>query len=192
MRDHIFFPLVLVLVLALVGLAIMPGIGRLPTGAVAGDGFNYERVTITGTYLNKIIAGGDAATLLVREGRDYFLRIEAKAGALSDAPELGPHFRLAADLEKQFAGRRIRVSVRARPAEQRGAEAIMVNYSAGRVGESGWRTFDLQRDFSELSFEYEVPPVVGEQGVDYLAIRPVVPDKSRAILVEQVTFERIG
>jgi hypothetical protein len=192
MRDRLFFSLAAFLMLSLLGLAVWPGIGRLPTGAVAGDGFNYERVEIEGAYLNKVIAGGDAITRLVRDGADIRLYIEARAGALADAPELGPHFRLAADLEKQFAGRRLRVTVRLRPADQRGAEQVQINYSAGRAGESGWQVFDLRPDFSDVSFEYDVPPVVGEQGVDYLAIRPFVPDKTRAVVVEQIIFERIG
>lgn len=192
MRDRLFFSLAALLILCLVGLAVWPGVGRLPTGAVAGDGFNYERVTIEGVYLNKVIAGGDATTRLVREGSDMLLYIEARAGALADAPELGPHFRLAADLEKQFAGRRLRITASVRPADQRGAEQVLVNYSAGRAGESGWQVFDLKPGLSDVSFEYDVPPVIGEQGVDYLAIRPLVPDKSRALLVERIMFERIG
>jgi hypothetical protein len=34
--------------------------------------------------------------------------------------------------------------------------------------------------------------IEGDQGVDYFAVRPVVPDKSRALIVEQVTFKRLG
>lgn len=192
MRDKIFFPLAALLMILMVFLAIQPGIGRLPDGAMAGDGVNYERIVIDGPYLNKVIAGGDAITRLVRDGPDYLLYIETEAGALADAPELGPHFRLAADIETQFAGRKIRVTVRARPADMRGAEKIQVNYSAGRVGESGWQAFDLQRGFSDVSFEYDVPPIQGDQGVDYIAIRPIVPDKSRALIVERIVFERIG
>ena len=192
MRDKIFFPLAALLMILMVFLAIQPGIGRLPDGAMAGDGVNYERIVIDGPYLNKVVAGGDAITRLVRDGPDYLLYIETEAGVLADAPELGPHFRLAADIETQFAGRKIRVTVRARPADMRGAEKIQVNYSAGRVGESGWQPFDLQRGFSDVSFEYDVPPIQGDQGVDYIAIRPIVPDKSRALIVERIVFERIG
>ena len=66
------------------------------------------------------------------------------------------------------------------------------NQGPGRVGDSGWQVFDLQREFQDYSFEYDVPVIEGEQGVDYLGIRPVVPDKSRALIVESVKFERLG
>ncbi|MFN4225206.1 MAG: hypothetical protein ACK4HR_02735 [Hyphomonas sp.] len=193
MRDRLFFPLAGLLVLLMVGLAVQPGIGRLPTGSVAGDGTNYDRIVIEGAYLNKVIAGGDARTRLLRTpDRSYLLDISAEAGALMDAPELGPHFRLAPDLEVQFSGRKIRITVRARPAPDQGATQMRVNYSAGRVGESGWKQFDLQPDFTDFSFEYDVPVAQGEQGVDYIAVRPVVPEKRRAILVQRIVLERIG
>lgn len=191
MRDKLFFPLAALLVAIMVAVALQPGIGRLPTGAVAGDGLNYGRITIEGAYLNKVVAGGDAVTRLVRDGQTYLLYIEAGAGALPDSPELGPHFRLAADIELQFSGRRVRATARVRPADARGAEQVQLNYSAGRVGESGWQVFELQPGFTDVSFEYDVPALQGEQGVDYFAIRPVVPDKTRALVVERIIFERL-
>jgi hypothetical protein len=192
MRDRVFFPLAGLLVLMMVGLALQPGIGRLPTGAVAGDGINYKRIVIDGSYLNKIIAGGEARTRLLRtDAGGYVLQIEAEAGMLADAPELGPHFRLAPDIELQLAGKKIRCTVRARPAEDRGAMQMQANYSAGRTGESGWQVFNLQPGFADFSFEYKLPPVSGEQGVDYFAIRPVVPEKRRVMLVERVIIEQM-
>lgn len=192
MRDRIFFPLAGLLVGLMVFVALQPGIGQLPTGAVAGDGVNYDRIVIEGRYLNKVIAGGEARTRLLRtQDKGYVLQIDADADALADAPELGPHFRLAPDIEVQFSGRKIRATVRARPADDQGAMEIKVNYSAGRVGESGWQVFALQPGFSDFSFEYDVPVVSGEQGVDYLAVRPVVPAKRRSIFIESIVLERL-
>ncbi|MFT5775825.1 hypothetical protein [Hyphomonas sp.] len=193
MRDWFFFPAALALVAMMVFLAIRPGIGALPSGAVAGDGANYNKIAIEGDYLHKIFAGGNAKTELV-DGTDNktLLYIEAETGALRDESELGPHFRLAADIEAQFSGMTVRITVRARPADDRGAMQIAMNYSAGRVGESGWRVFDLKPEFSDFSFDYDVPRIEGDQGVDYLGIRPVVPNKSRAVLIERITLDRTG
>lgn len=191
MRDKLFFPLAALLTVMMVLLAIQPGIGRLPTGAVAGDGINYDRIVIEGPYLNKLISGGDARVQLVRQREDYHLYIEAAAEALAASPELGPHFRLAPDIEVQFAGQRIRITASVRPADDRSAEQVEIMYSTGRAGDSGWQTLDLQPGLSDVSFEYDVPPLQGEQGVDYLAIRPVVPEKSRALIVERIVLERV-
>jgi hypothetical protein len=192
LRDRWFFPLALLLAAAMIALAISPGIGNLPRGAVAGDGKNYNQIDIAGAYLNKIYAGGNAITELTRgENGAYAMYIEAAAGALSDAPELGPHFRLDADIELQFAARTVRVTVRARPAGDRGARQIAVNYAAGRAGESGWKVFDLLPGANDYSFEFSIPAHVGEPGFDYLAIRPVVPEKTRAVIIDSVRLERL-
>lgn len=192
MKDRIFFPLALLLVVGMVVLAVWPAVGRLPDGAVTGDGSNYDRVTVRGEFLNKVLAGGEATTELVRN-RDgqFLLYIEAQAGLLGPEPQEGPHFRLASDLEVQFSGRLIRCTVRMRPADQKGAMQAKVNYSVGRDGDSGWQVFDLGPDSEDFSFDYVVPQHIGDQGFDYFAIRPVVPDKSRALLVESITFERL-
>ena len=191
MRDKYFFPLAVLLTVMMVFLAIQPGIGRLPEGAVAGDGVNYDRIEISGPYLNKAISGGDARVQLVRDERTYYLYIEAEVDALAASPELGPHFRLAPDIEAQFAGHRIRVTARVRPADTRGAEQVELNYSTGRAGDSGWQSLNLQPGFSDISFEYDVPPLLGEQGVDYIAFRPLVPEKSRALILERIVLERL-
>lgn len=192
MKDRIFFPLAFLAAAAMVGIAVAPGIGRLPSGPVTGDGEHYDKVTISGKYLNKIIAGGDAITRLQDgpAGRQV-LYIDAEAGALGDEAELGPHFRLAADIELQFSGFTVRCTVRARPAEDHGAMQLQAEYSAGRAGDSGWQVFDLQPGSATYSFDYDVPLIEGDQGVDYFAVRPVVPDKSRALIVEEITFERL-
>lgn len=193
MKDKVFFPLALLVVLLMVTAAIWPGVGRLPDGPVAGDGSNYDRVSVSGAYLNKVQAGGDAITELVRDKRGrYLLYVRAEAEALRPAPEEGPHFLLASDLEQQFSGRRVRVTVRMRPADNQGAMQAKAIYSAGRAGDSGWQIFDLQPGFTDFSFEFDVPVHTGDQGYDYLGIRPVVPVKTRAILVESITFERLG
>ena len=54
-----------------------------------------------------------------------------------------------------------------------------------------WQVFDLERGFQDFSFDYDVPLIEGDQGVDYFGIRPVVPEKSRALIVEEVKFERL-
>lgn len=191
MRDKVFFSLAALLTVIMVFLAIQPGIGRLPTGAVAGDGLNYSRIVIDGDYLNKIVPGPDSTAELGREKGAYFLTIESAADKVQADPELNPHFRIAADIELQFAGRLIRVTARVRPADTNGASQVEMNYSAGRLGNSGWRTLDLGEGVTEVSFEYSVPPLQGEQGVDYIAIRPAVPEGSKAIILESIVLERL-
>lgn len=193
MRDYFFFPFAILLLAALVAMALLPGAGALPTGSVTGDGKDYSVITIEGRYLNKVYAGGDAITRLEKDDSGKrILYIEAEAGRLSDNPELGPHFKLAGDVETQFSGMTIRITVTVRPVSDGGAEKIALNYSAGQAGGSGWKIFDLGSGETDISFDYKVPLVVGDQGNDFLAIRPVVPLKSRALIVEKIMMERLG
>lgn len=192
MRDHFFFPLAALLAAGMAWLAVMPAFGAKPSGPVTGDGVHYDRIEVSGDALYKIIAGGDLRTEIRRFDDDsHKLYLEVEAGTLADGVEFGPHFRLAADIETQFSGRLIRVTVTAQPAEVKGAEQIVVNYSAGRVGESGWELFDLTPESREVSFEYRVPEVQGDQASDYLGIRPVVPEGYRGVLISKIVLERL-
>ena len=190
MSDRFFFPLAAVMAALLVLLALQPAFGALPTGPVSVGDMDYNEVEVSGLQLNRMRAGGDAVIELVRDNGPPHLRIETLAGQLLEDPLRGPHFELAADLEVQFAGFEMTIEVEARPGPDRGAEQMMVNYSTGRDGESGWRVFELKPDWETFSFTYRIPVKSGENALDYLAVRPVTPDKSREILVRQIRFVR--
>jgi len=191
MKDIVFYPLAVILGTGVLILALLPGIGALPSGPVSvGDG-RYEAVSVSGLQVNRMQPGGNAALSLVEAGPESAIRIDVEADTLSDDPVLGPHFPLAADLEVQFSGFEIEITVRAKPGPERGATAMRMNYSTGRHGESGWQEFALKPDYQDYSFTYEVPVHRGDQGFDYLGIRPIVPDKSRSLLVEAVEFKRL-
>lgn len=191
MGDKIFFPLIILLAGGLIGLALSPQLNALPSGPVSVGNMDYSQVEVSGLELNRMLAGGEAAVTLERNGlNDAALEIVTTAGTLSGDPRLGPHFELAADLEVQFSGFEIEVLVTAKPGPERGALQMQVNYSTGRDGESGWQVFDLQPDWETFSFTYRVPAKSGENALDYLAIRPVTPDKSRSLLVERIEFRR--
>lgn len=197
MPDKLFFPLMFLLAGAVVATALLPSLGRKPSGSVsfseqeAAEG--YRQLVIEGDELHKMVAGGEVEIDFVKgpSGRLNAV-ITAGAGMLSDAPTRGPHYRLAADAENVFQGKRVRVTVRAKPGAERGASRIRMNYSAGRPGESGWIERDLAPDFQDLSFEFDVPPKdTDELSIDYLAIRPAVPDKTRQLVIEKIIIERV-
>lgn len=191
MKDFIFFPLVFVLALGIIAAAALPGKNRLGCGAVSGAGTNYTKVSVSGNDLCRMVAAGQAdVTRLSKGGKIDAVRVSSGAGLLGDRPDRNPHFPLAADLETVFAGRPVKVTVEVKPADDRGATAFEVNYFAGQEGSSGWQTFRLQPGYETFTFEWQVPPrMVCEQAFDYLAIRPVVPDKTRAIDIRKITLE---
>ena len=193
MSDLFFYPVALLAALAIIAGAALPGRDRLACGSVSGAGTNYQNVEVVGDDLCRMVAAGQSDIDRVMAGEEISsLIITAGAGMLGDRPERNPHFRLAADLEQQFAGRRVRVTVEAKPTQPRGALAFEMNYSAGQEGNSGWQLFNLTPEYRPYSFVWNVPPREGtEQAIDYLSIRPIVPEGTRGVEIRSVRFERL-
>jgi hypothetical protein len=196
MPDKLFYPLMLLIAGAVVATALLPGMDRKPSGSVSFSAeeaqAGYQQLVIEGEELYKMVAGGEADIAFVEAPGGLQAVITAGAGMLSDDPLRGPHYRLAADAENVFQNKRVRVTVRAKPGTVRGASQLRMNYSTGRQGESGWIVRDLKPDFTEVSFEFLVPAKdTDELTNDYLAIRPVVPDKTRELIIDRIVIERV-
>ena len=194
MSDRLFFAAALLIAIILVALGLLPGFNKLPSGPVSGGGTDYQKIVISGKQLNRMVAGGEADIGLVQvEGRTV-LRIEVEAGVLSEDPILGPHFVLAQDLEVAFAERPVRITVNARAADKYGSEGLRLNYWVGNGVGSGWQDFAMTREFRDVSFTYDVPArdPGAAPGYDYLALRPDVPEKQRAIFVSSITLEPLS
>lgn len=178
--------------MVLLGLA--PAMGQKPSGPVSGGGTDYRRIEVSGQQLNRIVAGGEADIELTRADGMTVLKIGAEVDKLSEDPVQGPHFVLAPDLEVAFAGRPIRVTVNARAADKYGAETMRLHYWVGSGEGSGWEEFPLTRTFTDYSFVYETPPrnVGTDPGYDYIAIRPLVPEKERAVFISSVVLEPLA
>lgn len=188
LSDRIFYPLVFVAACTLVWLALRSPANTLPTGAVSGADTDYRVIRVAGADLNRFEAGSEAEGQLRRGSTDFTLLIQANTEAFPAAPDAGPHFRLASDLETAFSGRRIRITVRARSSETNGASALEINYLAGPEGRSGWRKFDLGPDFSNYTFDFMVPEAEAEQGFDFIGVRPVIGSKTNRIEIESLTL----
>ena len=194
MSARIFFATAVLLAGFMVLLGLLPGMNAVPTGPVSGGGTDYQRIEVSGDQLNRMVAGGDSDISLERVDGKPVLLIEVTEGALGEDPLRGPHFVLDRDLETVFADRELRITVRARAADRYGASALRLNYAVGNAEQSGWEEFPLSPEFQDIVFTYILPPrnAGSEPGYDYLAIRPVVPEKQRAILVQSVVFEPVG
>lgn len=192
MKDRIFFPLAVLLVAGLVALAILPGRNRLPTGAVAGDGGNYERIEVSGKYLNKLVPTETASYRILRPNEsDYALEITADSSTIPENAEFGPHFRIDADIEMRFAKHPIRITLTVRRGDNN-TQQVAINYSAGKTQESGWRIFDIGPQASEVTFVYNVPESSGGNSVDYLGIRPVSESGTGRVIVEKIVMEQVN
>jgi len=188
MRDFLFFPASALLAAAFVFVALDPYSERLPSGPVSGGGRDAQDISVASDELNRFIVGetGGATLDLVRpEGGEAFLRIDRQVTDYAD-PRLGPHLVLAEDLEYALESRPIEVVIEARSVGDFAASQFEANYFATVDGESGWRTFDLTREFQPYVLSFHTPRRGREEGYDYIGVRPVTPDKHRVMDVRSI------
>lgn len=192
MKDIIFYPLMGVIALTMIGSAMFFGWSQPKCGPFGGaDGpADYSLIILSGRDLCRM----EATFGYELELNGDVLTIRAEDGAGLSNVEQNAHFRLGPDLETVYAGQKVRISLTVKPAAGSGAEAFEFNYSAGKAGDTGWTRFDLKPEWDTYTAEVEIPRKLLENSVafDYLSVRPVVPDKTRAIDLREIRFRRMG
>ena len=180
---------------AMVFLALEPFVDRKPSGPFSAAGRNVQDLTVEGEDLFRFVAGNVGVLNLTEQGDETphtLLHVFLEQREAYDTPLYGPHLILDSDIERNFENRRIRISITARAASEWGASEMEANYSSGRYGESGWERFKITPAFETYSFEYEVPATDANIGYDYLAVRPVVPEKQRALEIRSINFKTLS
>ena len=192
MKDSIFYPLIGLVVVGMVLSALYLGWQQPKCGPFGGaDGPD--------DYSLIILKGGDLCRMEAYLGYDLnleddVLTIRATEDANYADVERNAHFRLGPDLETVYAGHKVRISFTVKPTGGAGAEAFEFNYSSGKAGDTGWTRFELKPEWETYTAEVNIPRKLLENTValDYLAVRPVVPEKTRGIELREVRFRRLG
>lgn len=192
MRDLYFFPMVIAIAGIMVAGSVWIGMDTPQCGPLGGaDGpADYSAATLSGQNLCRV-EGREGYTL---DLADDILSIRGDAEANFGGVDRTPVFKLGPDLETAYAGRKLRISFEVKPTLQAGALQVEAMYSAGKAGNSGWQRFELSPDWQVFSFDYDVPDRLLENTVafDYFSIRPVVPEKTRGIMIRKIEFRRSG
>ena len=192
MKDSVFYPLIAIVVAAMVLSALFLGWRQPQCGPFGGaDGpDDYSLIILEGSDLCRMegYIGYDLSL------EDDVLTIRAEHDANLADVQRNAHFRLGPDLETVYAGHKVRISVTVKPTDGGGAEAFEFNYSTGKAGNSGWIRFDLKPDWETYTAEIDVPRKLLENNValDYISVRPVVPEKTRGIELREIRFRRLG
>jgi hypothetical protein len=193
MPDRLFFPLALLLAAAFVFIALRPFDDRAPRGPVSGGGRNPEDVTVTGTELHRFLAGkSPGLSITTDEAGETVARINRLADEAYEDPRYGPHIMLAEDLEFAFESRPVEVTIEARGAGEFAASQFQADYMARADAESGWQTFNLTPDFAPYSFSWTTPKRGSTEGYDYIGVRPIAPDKRRAMEIRSIRIHALG
>lgn len=192
LRDSVFYPIVATVVAAMVLSALYRGWQRPQCGPFGGANGPEDYALI-------ILQGGDLCRMEAYLGYDLNLNgdvLTIRADETANLPDVqrNAHFRLGPDLETVYSGHKVRISLTVKPTEGAGAEAFEFNYSAGKAGNSGWIRFDLKPEWETYTAEVDIPRKLLESSValDYISVRPVVPDKTRGIELREIRFRRLG
>ena len=192
MRDFVFYPIMAAIVVTMVISSLYLGWQQPKCGPFGGaDGpADYSLIILKGQDLCRM-DGFEGFELNLE---DDVLTIRAEEGANDADVQRNAHFRLGPDLETVYAGHKLRISLTVKPASGAGAEAFEFNYSAGKAGDTGWIKFDLKPDWDTYTAEVDIPRKLLENtgALDYISVRPVVPDKTRGIELSEIRFRRLG
>ena len=192
MRDIVFYPLIAVVVLVMVIAAMYEGWTQPKCGPFGGAEGPAD-------YSLIILNGGDLCRMEGAQGYELnldndVLTIRAEETAPVSGVHENAHFRLGPDLKTAYFGQKLRISLTVKPADGAGAEAFEFNYSTGKAGDTGWIQFDLKPEWDTYTAEVDIPRKLLENSValDYISVRPVVPEKSRGIELSEIRFRRLG
>ena len=192
LRDSVFYPVIALIVGAMVVSALYLGWRQPQCGPFGGaDGpEDYSLIILSGQDLCRV-QGAEGYDL---ELEDNVLTIRADAEANFVDVQENAHFVLGPDLETVYTGYKVRVSLTVKPTSGAGATAFEFNYSAGKAGDTGWIRFDLKPDWDTYTAEIDVQRRLLESNVsfDYISVRPVVPEKIRGIELSEIRFRRLG
>lgn len=192
LRDFVFYPIMAAIVVTMVISSLYLGWQQPKCGPFGGaDGpADYSLIILKGQDLCRM-DGFEGFELNLE---DDVLTIRAEEGANDADVQRNAHFRLGPDLETVYAGHKLRISLTVKPASGAGAEAFEFNYSAGKAGDTGWIKFDLKPDWDTYTAEVDIPRKLLENtgALDYISVRPVVPDKTRGIELSEIRFRRLG
>lgn len=167
--------------------ALMVGRDTIQCGAMGGAASgDYSIVSIESDRL-KCVEG--LALGAISDVENGIMTLSTGPRPQPEQVPVGPHFKLAADLENVYSGHTIEIAVQARTIS--GAD-LEVNYDTGRQGESGWQRFELGESWQEYSFVYDVPLRAdgAESGFDYIGLRPVADILPGIVDIRKVEFRR--
>ncbi|MEM7465006.1 MAG: hypothetical protein AAF362_20240, partial [Pseudomonadota bacterium] len=124
-------------------------------------------------------------------GSAPFVANSNRPDAASSGSTQGVFIVLEPEVEAAASGKNVRITITARTAKKSGSPLFGLAYSTAAVGNSGWRNFIPTEEYSDYSFDYEVPVMKGPPGKDYIGIWADVEGTGRGIVVKDVSLNLV-
>ena len=187
LSDRVFFPLAFTVAIAMIVTAAWRPPQTCPSGSVSVSSTYYKVIELSDKQLNRFFESEYTAKSPCSTDPGYVLALTTPAGSTyPPSPDVGPHFRMAPDIEAVFSGNQLKIIIEARSSSE--APALELNYHSGPEGTSGWERFDLTPEYRQYIFDYKVPKASQGQGVDYFALRPFRSETDQTVEIRKVTF----
>ena len=187
LRDALFYPLAALLVAGMIAFALSLGGGD----ALTDEEIVAEGWTLEGPALRNLTVS-PGINMSYRDAEGGYVQLSAFTPYDVGPGSIGTFATLGPDHERAFAGRPLRVTLRARRAARDGLQAFDTAYFPVEALPSPWAVFPLEDDWTEHSFEFTPPIVAAEPNVDLLSVFPGKAGEQKVMDLAAIRIEVIG
>lgn len=184
LRDRIFYPLALLVIAAIIGIALSFG---------GGDNKSDEQIIAEGWELSGpdlmelTISPGSNGSYVAEEGG--YIQLSQYTPDGEGPTSIGVFATLGPSYENAFAGRLLSLKFRARAGQINPLKEFDVAYYTMEGLPSGWTTFELGPNWQDYTVEY-TPPIIDEmENVDLIALFPGRAGDNKTIDLTAISVE---
>lgn len=180
MKDWQFYPIAILVICAMVIFAMTRG-----QYEVLEQGADFR---VEGNSLNTLYAAEGVSFSIAGDAvnPNSYAVLSAHVSRANAPPSAGVFVTLTPAFRQAFAGKELRITVRARKGRATPLDSFDVAYlsEGAAAGSSGWRTFPLSNEFEDVSFTYTPKNSNSGSGTDYVGIWPDVAGEGRTMDVK--------
>ncbi len=165
--DRLFYSLAALVTFAMIWFALSFGGSESVTDAeIIAEGWD-----LSGPDLAELtISPGSEGVFIDDEGG--FIRLSQFTPSGQGPQSIGVFATLGPGHERAFAGRLLRITIRARASRNNPLESFDSGYFTMEGRPSGWSTFQLGSDWQDYRFKYRPPIIDAPANVDLIAVFP--------------------
>jgi len=183
-RDRIFYPLALLGIAAIIGIALSFGGGEnLTDEQIIADGWQ-----LSGPDLNALTISPGSNGAYVDEDGGYIQLSQFTPDGEGPA-SVGVFATLGPAHERAFAGRPLQISFRARAGQISPLDQFDVAYYSMEGAPSGWTTFELSSNWEDYTLNYTPPIINAAANVDLIALFPGRTGENKTIDLASIEVE---
>ena len=183
MKDWVFYPLVILIVGAMIALALSFA-DKAPIDT--SNGIELQGADL----INLVVAPGTSLEMVEDSEAGQFARLSAHA-MHKDAPSAGIFIALPAAYHAAYNGRNVKFEIEARQAASRGADTFWMALFSPKSS-SGWKEINVSSEFQAWSLTHKLQRQDSGEDYAYFGIWPDPEGKGKFIDVRSVRIVPAG